>query len=139
MCARSSPTILLTSRPLLKLEVRGRYRRRDYDNRSDEILFTETSTRDAALAAETKRSFAPSFTAQNASFETSYRVVSARGNGETHTSGAPVDAADFPDVEDLLWAPTASLRYRYDERVSVIAGTATRTTTRKTGSSTTSA
>ena len=44
------------------------------------------------------------------------------GNGETRASGAPTDAVDYPDIEDLLWAPTASLRYRYDEHVSFVAG-----------------
>jgi MtrB/PioB family decaheme-associated outer membrane protein len=69
--------LLITSRPLPKLEVRGRYRLRDYDNRSNEILFTQTSVADAGLALETKRSYAPSYTTQNASLETSYRLASA--------------------------------------------------------------
>ncbi len=68
--------LMLTARPLAKLEVRGRYRLRDYDNHSDEILFTETSNSDAALAVETKRSYAPSYTTQNATLETAYRITS---------------------------------------------------------------
>jgi hypothetical protein len=72
---------LLVSRPLPKLEVRGRYRLRDYDNHSDEILFTQTSNSDAALATETKHSFAPSYTTQNASLETRYRI-DARDEGD---------------------------------------------------------
>jgi hypothetical protein len=62
-----------------------------------------------------------------------------QGNGQTDTSGAPADAVDFPDIEDTLWAPTASLWYRYDEHVSFIAGPVSSTTTRTTGSSTSSA
>jgi MtrB/PioB family decaheme-associated outer membrane protein len=67
---------LITSRPLPKLEVRGRYRLRDYDNHSDEILFTETSVADAGLAIENKQSYAPSYTTQTASLETGYRITS---------------------------------------------------------------
>ena len=69
--------VLLTARPLPKVDVRGRYRLHDYDNQSDEILFTQTSVSDAELTDETKRSFAPSYTTQNASIETSYRITSA--------------------------------------------------------------
>ena len=67
---------LVSARPLAKLEVRGRYRLRDYDNHSDEILFTQTSNSDTTLVAETKHSFAPSYTTQNASLETAYRITS---------------------------------------------------------------
>ncbi|MGH9887280.1 MAG: TonB-dependent receptor domain-containing protein, partial [bacterium] len=65
--------VLFTARPAAKVEVTGRYRIYDYDNRSDEITFTQTSTDDVALTDEVVRSTAPSYTTQNASLETSYR------------------------------------------------------------------
>ena len=70
-------SFLATVRPLPKLEVRGRYRVRDYDNHSDELLFTETSVADAGLAVETKQSYAPDYTTQKASLESAYRITSA--------------------------------------------------------------
>jgi hypothetical protein len=45
-----------------------------------------------------------------------------RGDGSTDTRGAPVDAVDYPDIHDRLWAPTASLSYRWDEHTRFIAG-----------------
>jgi MtrB/PioB family decaheme-associated outer membrane protein len=69
--------LALTARPSPKVEVTGRYRIYDYGNRSDEILFTQVSTTDATLDAETVQSFASSFTTQDASVETSYRVTDA--------------------------------------------------------------
>ena len=45
-----------------------------------------------------------------------------RGDGSTDTRGAPADAVDYPDIHDRLWAPMASLAYRYDEHVRLIAG-----------------
>jgi MtrB/PioB family decaheme-associated outer membrane protein len=68
---------LVTTRPLARLEVDARYRIRDYDNHSSELLFTQTSNSDDTLVAETKHSYAPDYTTQKASLETAYRFTSA--------------------------------------------------------------
>jgi len=68
---------VFTARPARAFDVTARYRIYDYDNKSNEILFTQTSTTDAGLTAETRRSFAPSFITQNAGVQGAYRITSA--------------------------------------------------------------
>jgi MtrB/PioB family decaheme-associated outer membrane protein len=69
--------LMLTAHPAPNVDVSARYRIYDYDNHSDEILFTQTSTFDAALATQTVRSFAPSYVTQNGNLDASYRFTSA--------------------------------------------------------------
>lgn len=68
--------IALTARPTAKVGVKARYRIYDYDNDTDSITFTQVSTDDANIANRTVRTVAGSYTQQNASLETSYRLTS---------------------------------------------------------------
>jgi len=67
--------VVLTARPTPKIGVTGRYRIYDYDNDTDEIVFTQVSTSDASIANRTVESYAPSYTKQNAGLEASYRLT----------------------------------------------------------------
>lgn len=103
---------LLTSRVTPALEVIGRYRLYDYDNRTNEILFTQTSTTDATVDTENRRSYAPSFLTENAKLETAYHITE-RAKASVGFAWEHWDRGIEREVRHSdEWSPQAAFDYR---------------------------